>query len=184
MPIPPRLRPPTPSVEEFREYKELCRQIERAIEGRADVSELLTRWNGRAGRTYQPSDFHYHGASDIDTFVGAMLLGAPALVPDLTYGELREVLASVLNMELSEAVSDYYLQWLEANLPGADVIILIYCTSDWFNDEALRQVELTPNQILAYAMAKSGRRVPGVPEGVPMPYPIPPSAWRGVDHGR
>lgn len=173
MPIPERLHPLTPSAEEFREYMELSQQIEHGLEDRADVSELLDRWNARAGRAYQPSDFHYHGAIDRDTFVGEMLLGEPAFVPDLTYAELHEVLRSAVGNELSEAVASYYLNWLEANLPGANVSDLLYWPNQWFDDDAMLQVELTPDQILAYAMARSGRRVPGAPENVPMPYPLP-----------
>jgi hypothetical protein len=173
MPIPARLRPLTPSREEFSEYTELSRQIEHAIEDRADVSELLARWNARAGRTYQLSDFNYHGAIDRDTFVAEMLLGEPALVPDLNYEELREVLRSAVGNELSEAVASYFLNWLEANLPGANISDLIYWPNQWFNDDAMLQVELTPDQILAYAIAKSGRSFPDAPTGVPMPYPIP-----------
>jgi hypothetical protein len=176
MPIPPRLRPPPPSVEEFREYMELSRQIEDGLEFRDDVSELLTRWNARAGRTYQPSDFHYHGAISSETFVGEMLLGEPALVPDLTYDELREVLRSMLDGELSEAVESYSLRWLEANLPGANVSDLIHWPNEWFKNETMLHAELTHDQVLAYAMAKSGRHLPDAPADVPMPYPIPPSA--------
>lgn len=175
MPIPARLRPPTPTPEEFREFMELSRQIEYAIEDRADFSDLLARWTARAGGAYQPSDFHYHGAIDRDTFVGEMLLGEPALVPDLSYDELREVLRSVAEGELSEAVSSYFVWWLEANLPGANVSDLLYWPNEWFGDEAMLHAELSHDQILAYALAKSGRSVPGAPEGVPMPYPIPPS---------
>ena len=41
MPIPVRLRPPTPSIEEFRQYVELSRQIEHALEGKAPFKESL-----------------------------------------------------------------------------------------------------------------------------------------------
>jgi hypothetical protein len=173
MPIPPRLRPTTPSAGEVREYTELSAQIEDGLECGESVSDLLARWNARAGSAYQPSDFNYHGAISSETFVARMLLGTPALVPDLTYPELREVLRSMLDGELSEAVESYYLCWLGANLPGANVSDLIYWPNEWFKDESLLQVEFTPDQILAYARAKCGRIVPGAPAGVPMPYPIP-----------
>jgi hypothetical protein len=177
MPIPPRLRPPTPSVEEFREYMELARQIEDGLEGREDVVELLDRWNTRASRPYSPDEFRYYSAStSLETFVGTMLLGAPAPVPDLTYGELREVVAAVMKAELPEELLNYFIEWLEANLPNANITNLIYWPNHWFGDESLLQVELTPDQILVYAMAKSGRRVPGAPDNVPMPYPIPQSS--------
>ncbi|MBN9120409.1 MAG: hypothetical protein J0I06_14835 [Planctomycetes bacterium] len=172
MPVPPRLRPPTPSAEEVREYVALCRQIEDAH--RDDVGPLLARWNARAGRSYTQAEFQaYYGSVAVETFVGEMLLGVPALVPDLTYDEFRDVLRSAVGNELSEAVASYYLNWLEANLPGANVSDLLYWPNEWFRDEAMLQVELTPDQVLAYAMARSGRRVPGAPADVPMPYAMP-----------
>jgi hypothetical protein len=172
MPIPPRLRPPTPSAEEMREYIALCNQIENAP--RDDVGPLLDRWNARAGTSSTQAEVQaYYGVVDIETFVGEMLLGVPALVPDLTYDELRAVLQSVSGNELSEAVASYYLNWLEVNLPGAGISDLLYWPNQWFNDDAMLQVELTPDQILAYAMARSGRTFPDAPANVPMPYPTP-----------
>lgn len=159
MPIPERLRPPTPSVEEFREYRELCVQIEDARE--SEVGPLLARWNARAARPYTQVEFKtYYGAVDIETFVAEMLLGSPAWVPDLTYAELREVLLAVSNAELSEAVSSHFLHWLEVNLPGANVSDLIYWPNEWFKDEAMLHAELTPDQILAYGWRSPGGTFP------------------------
>ena len=172
MPIPARLRPPTPSVEEMREYIALCNQIEDAPA--SDVGPLLQLWNDRAGVSYTQAEFKtYYGAVDIETFVGAMLLGVPAFVPDLTYAELSAVLRARLDRELSEAVDSYYLDWLEVNLPDSDICDLLYWPNHWFNDEAMLQVELTPDQILAYALARSGRKFPDAPANVSMPYPMP-----------
>lgn len=171
MPVPERLRPPTPSVAEFREYIALCDRIEDAAP--SDVEPLLARWNARAGRTYTHAEFKtYYGAVDVETFVGEMLLGEPAVVSDLTYAELRAVLESAAGNELSEAVASYYLNWLDVNLPGANVSDLLYWPNEWFGDESMLQVELTPDQMLAYAMAKSGRQFADAPD-VPLPYPMP-----------
>jgi hypothetical protein len=156
----------------MREYIGLCRQIGTVLRDPEALSPLLARWNARAGRAYRPSDFHYHGVIETEDFVGAMLLGAPALVPDLTYAELSEVLLAVVRAELSDAVADHFFEWLEVNLPGANVIELIFCTEQWLGAGAAG-AELTPDQILAYAMAKSGRHFPDAPTNVPMPYPLP-----------
>lgn len=175
MPIPPRLRPPTPSAEEVREYTELCRRIENGRYADDDeLDDLLRRWNRRAGTMYVVENFRtYYGSMEIDEFVARMLMGTPKLVPDLSYAELRAVLEEQISGSLSEPECYYYLDWLDANLPGANVSDLIYWPNEWFKDESLLQVEFTPDQILAYAMAKCGRTVPGAPAGVPMPYPIP-----------
>ena len=170
MPIQTRLRPLTPSTEELREYIALCNQIENASEDEA--GPLIARWNARAGMEYTYPEFlSYYGAVSIETFVGEMLLGQPTYVPDLTYPELREVLCARLALELSDAVDSYFLGWLEVNLPGSNVSNLIYWPNIWFGDESIN--ELSHDQILAYAMARSGRCFPDAPADVPMPYPLP-----------
>ena len=173
MSIHPRLRPPQISAEEMKEYLKLCGQIEEGIDHRDDVSELLAVWNSRASRVYTRSDFRYHGAIDMETFVTHMLLGSPQFVPDLVYEELQDVLDAVLSVTLSEAETSYYLSCLEANLPGANISDLIYWPNIWFANEDLLPIELSPDQLLTYAMRKCGRVVPGAPTSVDLPYPIP-----------
>jgi hypothetical protein len=176
MPIPDRLRPPPPTAAEMAEYTELCRRIEnRRYADEDELNDLLGRWNRRAGRQYKEVEFRsYHGAMEIDEFVTEMLLGEPKLVPDLTYSELRDVLEAVVSVSLPQPEESYFLGLLEANLPDSDICDLIYWPNEWFGDEALLHVELSPDQILAYAMKRCGRMVPGAPENVPLPYPIPP----------
>jgi hypothetical protein len=161
----------------MREYMELSQEIEEAIEGRVDFNERLARWNARAVRPYSPDEFRYYPASTSrETFVETMLLGAPVMVSDLTYSEAKEVVTVVSTAKLPEAMLNHFIEWLEVNFPNGNITNLIYWPNHWFGDESMLQVELTPDQILAYAMAKSGRRLPGAPANVPMPYPIPPSA--------
>ena len=173
MPIPDRLRPPPVSDAELREYMALCDEIETGLEFREDVPEQLARWNRRMGREFRPSDFRYHGATDRETFVREALMGSPALVADLTYPELRAVLEEVSTARLTEAEQGYYLDWLEANLPGANVSDLIYWPNEWFADEAMLHAELTPDQILGYAMRASGRVLPDAPRDIELPYAMP-----------
>jgi hypothetical protein len=171
MPIPERLRPSPPTAEDVAHYTELCRRIE----NRRHSDDDLAEWNRRAGRPYEEAEFRsYYGSMGIDEFVTEMLIGEAALVPDLTYSELRDVLESVRSVALSQPEDSYFLGWLEANLPESGICDLIYWPNEWFGDDSLLQVELTPDQILAYAMKQSGRIVPGSPENVPLPYPIPP----------
>lgn len=176
MPIPERLRPAPPTAEELAAYTELCRRIEnRRYADEDELAELLARWNRRAGREYDAAEFRtYYGAMEIGEFVTGMLLGVPQLVPDLRYSELRDVLEAVVAVALPQPEDGYFLNWLEAQLPGSDISDLIYWPNEWFGDESLLHVELTPDQILAYAMARSGRRLPGAPENVTLPHPIPP----------
>jgi hypothetical protein len=174
MPIPERLRPPPPTAEDMARYTELCRWIE---DGGADdeTKEMIDQWNQRASRPYTHDEFrYYHASTSCESFVATMLLGNPRVVSDLTYAELREVLAAVLAVEIREPELGYFIDWLEANLPGSNITNLIYWPNHWFQNESLLHAELSPDQILAYAMRQSGRTVPGAPENIPMPYPIPP----------
>jgi len=172
MPIPERLRPPTPTEQEMRAFMELCSDIENAPA--YDVEPLLARWHERAQRTYTHAEFKcYYGAVDTETFVSEMLLGLPAFVPDVTHAEALEVMRAVRAAELSEDVNSYFLQWLDVNLPNCDMTDLIYYSHHWFGDESFLHAALSDEQVLAYAMARSGRQLPGAPADVPMPYPMP-----------
>ncbi|HVL15883.1 MAG TPA: hypothetical protein VM529_25145 [Gemmata sp.] len=174
MPIPDRLRPPPPTAEEMAHYSDLCLRIEGGS-ANAETSEMIDRWNRRAARPYSHDEFRYYQAStSCESFVTTMLLGKPSVIPDLTYGELRDVVETVMTAAASEAELNYFIEWLEANLPDSNITNLIYWPNHWFNDESLLHAELNPDQILAYAMMRSGRLIPGAPENVPLPYPIPP----------
>jgi hypothetical protein len=171
MPIPERLRSLTPTEQEMRAFMELRARIETALERREDATELLARWNARARRVYLLTDFDYRGRLRRDILVAEMLLGAPAFVPDLTHAEALDVVRAMNAGELSEVVESYFLDWLEVNLPGAYVSGLLHWPDEWF--VAVIEGELSAEQVLAYAMARSGRQLPGAPADVPMPYPMP-----------
>lgn len=94
------------------------------------------------------------------------------------------MLESLSSADLSEADDQYYLDWLEAQFPGGNTSDLIHWPDEWFGDASLfrnsngafkPEAELSSDQILAYAMAKSGRRLPGAPENVSLPFPVPRS---------
>ena len=98
---------------------------------------------------------------------------SPNRVDDLLYDELKAVLETVMSAMLPESDNRYYVEWLKQNLPGSYISDLIYWPNEWFNDEKVLHVELTADQILAYAMAKSGRRFADAPKGIELPYPLP-----------
>jgi hypothetical protein len=175
MPIPERLRPLPPTAEDMEFFTEVCRRIE---SGRYDdddeLAALLDRWNTRAGREYAEAEFRmYSTEMETDDFVRELLMGQPPFVADLTYAELRAVLEGVRSATIPKPEDWYFVRWLEENFTGGNISDLIYWPNDWFRDDALLHLELTHDQILAYAMAKSGRRLPDAPEDVPLPYPIP-----------
>ncbi len=174
MPVPSRLRFVKPTKRDVDEMVALCHQIEQAaIDEAPELDALLARWNARAARAYAPAEFRtYAGAISTKHFVKNALAHAPARAPDLTYAEARDVFAAVAAGELPPAEHDYFLDWLEENFPGANVSDLIYWPNAWFSDESMLSVELDADQLLHYAMSRSGRVLDGAP-AVPLPRPDP-----------
>lgn len=171
MPIPERFRRRL-SPAEVREFDVLCREIEKGVQTGDDVDDKLERWNRRSGRTYALTEFKtYHGAVSTETFVETALLGRAEWVDELTHAELEAVMEAVCHEELSEAELGFYLEWLDANLPGVSVIDLLYHPEQWFGYVPQLASTMTPRQLLAYAMHAAGRTFPDAPRGVTLPVP-------------
>lgn len=173
MPIPERFRR-RPSAAEVKEFTALCHEIEEGVRAGEDVSDKLERWNRRCGRAYAPAEFErYYGAVSIETFVKEALLGRAEWVDDLTYAELEAVMAAVCGESLSEAELGFYLEWLDANLPGVSVLDLLDDPEQWFGYVPRLASPMTPRQLLAYAMHAAGRTFPDAPQDVTLPVPHP-----------
>lgn len=80
---------------------------------------------------------------------------------------------AVAEASFDEAEHDHLLEALDLNLPCASISGLIYWPGHWFGDERCG-LELTPEQIVRYALLRSRRMVPGCPDRPPLPYPPPP----------
>ena len=183
MPIPERLRlaPVSPDVAE--EMSALCSAIERELESGGTADELLERWHRHSRRLVKPFEFRtYWKAVDKATFVREALNPPPAFDAAAVYSEALDVLAALLEVEVEESEEGYYLGWLEEQFPGSNLSDLIYWPDQWFEDASLfrdpngafkSEVSLSNDQLLAYAMAASGRRLPGAPNNVPLPFPLP-----------
>lgn len=184
MPIPDRFKLSPVSDEIVGEMCELCDLIEREVEQRGDPLPLLEKWHLRATRACEPSEFtSYWKAIDKEDFVREALSPRPISVENLCYAEVAAVLESVVKAELSESESAYYLNWLNAQFPNCDMSDLIDWPDEWFGNASLfrdasgafrTESNLSNDQILGYAMARSKRLLPGSPSGILMPYPIPP----------
>lgn len=175
MPIPERLAFKEPSDVEVREYREICNEIgKRVLEGE-DTSALLARWNARASRVYSPDEFTtFRGAIDVDEFVSLALIPRPTFVEDLTYDELRAVFESVTNATFgSEAAHSYFLEWLEVQLPDAEVSELLYWPDQWFRVPEALHFDFSADQLIRAAMDRSGRVLESAPV-VSLPYDVPP----------
>jgi hypothetical protein len=61
------------------------------------------------------------------------------------------------NAEGEESDVDYALGLQEKNFPNANASDLIYWPNEWFQDEGMLHVELSPEEFVGYLMEKSGR---------------------------
>lgn len=183
MPIPPRFRLQVPKPALIKQMCGLCTEIERAIETGDDASDLLTKWHHHATRIYDPTEFTtYWKAIDLKEFVREALNPRPKMVEDLTYSEAAAVLECLSEAELSSNESSYFLEWLETQFPNTNVCNLVYWPDQWFDDASLirnangsfkPEAELSTEQLLGYAMAKSHRMLPGAPPDIELPFPMP-----------
>lgn len=163
----------------------LCDAIEEALERGDDATELLEQWHRHATRTCEPHEFtSYWKSQDQEEFVREALYPRPAWVEDLTFDEASAVLEAVARVQLGEAETVYFLKWLEAQFPNANVSDLIYWPDAWFGDASLfrdaggafkPEAELSLDQILGYAMKRSKRELSGTPADIVLPFPMPES---------
>jgi hypothetical protein len=181
MPIPERLKLRPASKELVAQMCDLCDAIEDADDFNRD--RLLAQWHEHAQRHYEPIDFQtYWKATDKESFVREALNPRPTFVHDVTYPEVVAIYNVVAAAEGAEDEIHYYLDWLEVQFPNSNMSDLIYWPDEWFGDASLfrdangafkPESELTTDQILAYAMEKSRRKLPDAPVGVELPFPLP-----------
>lgn len=182
MAIPDRFKLQPVSKQLLAEMMTLCDSIERELEAGGTAEPLLQRWHTHARRQFAPHEFRsYWKSVSKKTFVRDALNPAPSLTKDLRYSEARDVLEALGKAEMSESATIYYLAWLEAQLPGSNISDLIYWPDEWFGDASLfrdehgafkSECELSSDQILGYAMAKSGRQLQRAPIDVKLPFPM------------
>ncbi|MSU79642.1 MAG: hypothetical protein EXS16_16335 [Gemmataceae bacterium] len=185
MAIPERLKLQTVTKQLLDDMFALCDLIERELESGETAEVLLKRWHVHARRRCDPFEFKtYWTAISKETFVLNALNPEPRFDNDVVYAEALAVLDAVGNAAVPESEIQYYLFWLEAQFPNSNMSNLIYWPDEWFGDASLfREASgafklgssLSNDQILGYAMAKAGRKLSGAPNGVVLPFPIPPS---------
>src|SRR3569623_955620 len=182
MPIPDRLKVRRTNKKLVDKMSALCDGIERELDSGGTADALLDEWHTHARRRCEPSEFQtYWKSVSKRTFVRGALNPKPSFDKELVYSEALAVLDAVSKVEVSESESMYYLNWLEALFPGSNMSDLIYWPDAWFGDASLfrdasgafrPESALSNDQILGYAMAKSGRAVPGAPTDIVLPFTL------------
>ncbi len=183
MAIPERLKLQPVSKQLFDEMSALCDSIEREIESGETAEVLLQRWRSHARRRCDPYDFRtYWKAMSKETFVLNALYPEPSFDKAVVYSEALAVLDAVARAAVPESEVGYYLGWLEEQFPESNMSNLIYRPDEWFGDSSLfrdangafkPESSLSNDQVLGYAMAKSGRKLVGAPKDVALPFPLP-----------
>lgn len=185
MAIPERLKLQPVSKHLLHEMLTLCDAIERELESGETAERLLQRWHSHARRRCDAYEFQtYWKAFSKETFVLDALNPEPSFDKDVVYSEAFAVLDAVTNAAVPESEINYYLGWLEAQFPECNMSDLVYWPDEWFGNALLfrdangafkPESALSNDQILGYAMAKSGRKLPGAPKDVALPFPMPPA---------
>lgn len=86
---------------------------------------------------------------------------APQAVHNLTFEELVEMIDVISDPDTDEETGGYYEQTIELTLPGSNVADLILWPDDWFQDDAMAQVDLSPAEIASYLLAWTGKQLKG-----------------------
>jgi hypothetical protein len=135
------------------------------------LPRLVDEWNRRTGRSDTLDDIRTMDKwSDEDVRLAAA--GSPRWIEDLSFDEACRALRAVRLAALSEHETRFVLDALERNLPGSDLGDLVYHPDDWFGDTAAAHLDLSAEQAIGYAVARSGRRLAGAP-ALSLPRPDP-----------
>ncbi|MDF1738804.1 MAG: hypothetical protein P1U86_06575 [Verrucomicrobiales bacterium] len=85
----------------------------------------------------------------------------PRAINDLKYDELVEMIDVISDPETDEETGSYYEQTIELTMPGARVADLILWPDDWFQDDTMADVDLSPAEIASYVLAWTGKNLRG-----------------------
>ncbi|HBM2999954.1 hypothetical protein [Klebsiella michiganensis] len=175
MPLPERMKPAKISRQKLKELADMAKEILSQIDNGAGEDDeglkaMIDDWNRQVVNPYEFSDFRdFSSWTDAKNFT-RMAFNQEKYVADLTWNELVQIISFVCNAEGKESEQSYALGLLEKNF-NANPSDLIYWPNEWFQDEDMLQVDLTPEEIAGYLMTKSGRFLSDAPE-IGLKYPI------------
>ncbi len=86
---------------------------------------------------------------------------APHAVNNLTYEEFVEMIDVISDPDTDEETGGYYEGIIELTLPGANIADLILWPDDWFQDDAMAEADLSPEEIANYVLAWTGKSLRG-----------------------
>ncbi|NIF23074.1 hypothetical protein [Candidatus Pantoea multigeneris] len=137
------------------------------------LKAMIADWNGQVINPQTFSDFRDFSSWTSAKNFARMAFNQEKYISDLTWGELIQIINFVCHAEGKESEHSYALGLLEKNF-DANPSDLIYWPDAWFQDKDMFHVDLTPEEMAAYLMAKSGRFLSDAPQ-IDLRYPIPSS---------
>ncbi|HCM61986.1 MAG TPA: hypothetical protein DIT05_05490 [Morganella sp. (in: Bacteria)] len=178
MPLPERLKPMKVSSIKISEMTNLLELITEKIdsgatENDAELNSMMISWNSWVVTPCEFSDFRdYNSWIDAKEFTRSAF-NKVKYISDLTYCELIYIIDFICSAEGKESEQSYALNLLEMNF-DANPSDLIYWPDVWFNNKEAN--DLSPEEIGAYLMEKSGRHLPDSPP-IELKYSIPENVY-------
>lgn len=179
MPLPERFKPAKINRQKLKELANSAEEILSKIDNGAGEDDtglktMIDDWNRQVVNPYELSDFRDFSSWTSTKDFTRTAFNQEKFIEDLTWNELIQIISFVCNAEGKESEQSYALGLLEKNF-DANPSDLIYWPNEWFQDEDMLHVDLTPEEIAGYLMARSGRLLSDAPQ-IDLRYPIPPSA--------
>lgn len=176
MPIPERMRPAKVSNKKIKELAKKAEQILAnidcgATEDNAELKAIMDDWNRQVTRPYDFSDFRDFSSWTSASEFTRIAFNVDKFYEDFTWEELIQTINCVCNPDLKESEQIFSISLLEKNFPG-NPSDLIFWPDHWFQNPDMLHVDLTPEEISGYLMARSGRQLADAPE-IRLKYPIP-----------
>ncbi|MEX6060541.1 hypothetical protein [Providencia hangzhouensis] len=174
MSLPERLKPIKVSRITMKAKQELLEQITIKIDNGAnendkELSSMISSWNNGVANICQFSDFRDYSSWTSAKEFTRIAFNKVRYIEDLSYEELIGIIDFICSSEGKESEQTYALNLLKANF-DANPSDLIYWPDEWFNNDEVD--DLSTEEIAAYLMEKSNRRLPNAPEVV-LKYSIP-----------
>ena len=177
MPLPERFKPAKINRQKLKELTDAAEEMLSRIDSGADENDeglkaMIDDWNRQVVNPYEFSDFRdFSSWTDAKNFT-RIAFNQEKYVADLTWDELVQIISFVCNAEGKESEQSYAQGLLEKNF-DANPSDLIDWPNEWFQNEDMHHVDLTPEEIAGYLMARSGRLLSDAPQ-IDLIYPLPP----------
>lgn len=105
----------------------LCDQIERELESGGDATALRREWHQHSRRECDRYEFaNYWRSTSKEQFVLEALNPPPTFVEHVEYSDVLSILESLMNGEIDESETAYYLHWLDVQFPNSNISDLMY----------------------------------------------------------